>query len=461
MSAADLDKATINQLRPLAADRVSVLLGAGASAGAGLPGWDALARDLLVRSGAVGNHTEASTFLARQDAILAAEAAKAATSDFASLLRQTLYDGPTAPEPAVLHLAAAALAARHNPGTVQLHTLNFDTLLGDALRLALAESGIKAEVHERAESRQGPPDAYVVNHLHGILPPDPAAPDRGIVLTLSDFARLGAEPHPWQVAALQDSIQKGPLILAGTSYRDPDIRQWLHSTHKDHEVAVLLAREAIGLDRATFERLKPALENQWTAIGVRPVTLHDHADAAQALRELPHLCEPDYRSPQERAATVWAQQASKFRWGQQFHNQQLQDHVDQLRPHLGDEANLTLWIADGCGRLVRWSAPDRTYVDPAQLRRVEVGHDSAWVAGQCLGRDDVLAADLDGPRGATQRWRSVVAAPITVEVDGGPAFSSAVLTSASPRTLKELDADAWQQELLELASQWGDLLSLI
>ncbi len=455
MSAAELNSQTIDELRPLAVDRISVLLGAGASAAAGLPGWDRLAERLLTESNVVSDSDEAKAFLARQDAMLAAEAAKASASDWPSVLRKALYGGDEEPEPAVLHLAAAALAASSDAGMVQLHTLNFDPLLGTALRRALDEVGSVAQVHQRAESAQGRAGRYVVNHLHGILPADPGEPARGIVLTLSDFTELGARPRPWQVSALQDSLQKGPLVLAGTSYRDPDIRQWLHDTERDHEVVVLLARQGLGLDRETFDRVRPALEAQWKAIDVRPIAMHDHADAAQALRELPQLNDAGYRSPRDRAQTVWTAQLATFDDVQRQHSEQLRTDLDRLRVHLGPESNLTLWLADGGGHLVRWAAPDRIYVDPDRLRFADVEHDSPWVAGRCLGRDDLLAVNLEGPRGVTQRWRSVVAAPVGVEVAGGPGFSSGVLTSASPDSLDEHDLEQWQETLIELAIEWG------
>ncbi len=123
MSAAELGEDTIDELRPLAADRLGVLLGAGASAAAGLPGWDTLAKRLLTRSGVAPDESTAKSYLAKQDAMLAAEAARAASGDWHALIRDALYDGEDEPEPAVLHLAAAALAAQRNPGMVQLHTL--------------------------------------------------------------------------------------------------------------------------------------------------------------------------------------------------------------------------------------------------------------------------------------------------------------------------------------------------
>lgn len=128
--------------------------------------------------------------------------------------------------------------------------------------------------------------------------------------------------------------------------------------------------------------------------------------------------------------------------------------------HLGPDSNLTLWLADGEGNLVRWASPDRVYLGPARLRRVPIGFDSPWVAGQCLGRDDLLARDLTGPRGPTQRWRAVVAVPISVDVAGGPPLSTAVLSSASSSSLGSHALDAWQATLTEIAGEWGERLCL-
>jgi hypothetical protein len=459
VSAAELGQDTIEELRPLAVDRLGVLLGAGASAATGLPGWDTLAERLLARSGVAPDEATAKSFLAKQDAMLAAEAARAACGDWHALIRDALYNGDDEPEPAVLHLAAAALAARRDPGMVQLHTLNFDPLVGTALRLALGELGLAIDVHERAESAQGPAGHHVVNHLHGIIRAEAGGDARNVILTLKDFTDLGATPHPWQVAALQDTIQKGPLILAGTSYRDPDIRQWLSDIPRDSEVVVLLARQGLDLDRDTFDRVRVALEEQWRAVDVRPVALQDHADAAQALRELPHLGEAGYLSPRDRARRVWAAHEGSFSAKQQEQSELLAEDMYRLRTHLGAESNLTLWLADGEGNLVRWASPDRVYVKVGYLRRAAIGFDSPWVAGRCLGRDETLARDLTGPRGPTQRWKAVVAVPVSVDVAGGPPFSTAVLSSATPGELGTYDLDAWQSTVVELAAEWGDRLS--
>jgi hypothetical protein len=465
VSAAELDLVTLQRLAPITdAGQVSVLLGAGASAAAGLPDWDSLAIQLLRLSGTIDDEETARAFIARQDPALAAEAARVASRDWLDLVRRALYpEALGEPEPAVLHLAIAALAAQRPVGEVGLFTLNFDLLLERALEDALEEVGYPAEIHPRdTEEGRAPRGSYEVHHLHGYLGRSPE--EEGlIVLTLSDFTTLSAQPRPWQVAALQEALTHGPLLLAGTSYRDPDVRQWLHDLglrSRRHQGFVLLAREGLGLNRQQFERVQDALVAQWAAIGVKAVLVHDHSDAAQAIREMTELSKPGYRAPQLRAASLWELHEQDFQSLQVGHSDQLGADLDLLRPQLGDDANMTLWLADGRGQLVRWASHDRLYRSPEQLRRVAAGHDSPWIAGQCLGRADVLARNLPGEPG-TRRWRSVVAAPIVAALPDGPPMPTAVLSSAAPDALEDRDLDAWDDTLRGLSEAWSDRLSAL
>lgn len=83
---------------------------------------------------------------------------------------------------------------------------------------------------------------------------------------------------------------------------------------------MLLARQGLNLDRDTFDMVRPALEEQWRAVKVRPIALQDHADAAQALRELPHLGHSGYLPPRDRARRVWNEHVSAFGSKQQQHS---------------------------------------------------------------------------------------------------------------------------------------------
>lgn len=434
---------------------------------AGLPSWDQLATDLLLRSGVVNDRETAEAFLAQQDPLLAAEAARAWADDWTQLVRDVLYpDDVGVPAPAALHLATAGYAAERPPSAVSLLTLNFDDILEHALAGALRLQGNSAAVFSRsAATPRAPAGDYEIHHLHGLLGPRQQATDGDIVLTLSDFAKISSEPHPWQAATLQECLQRGPLVLAGTSYRDPDMRQWLHELQVpgqgSQSVVALQAREGIRLTREQFDGVRKALVDQWSAINVTTILLHDHSDAAQAVREMATMHQPDYRPPKARAAELLRRHlAEDFAALQREHAEALAHDLDLLRPHLGQEANLTLWLADGGGQIVRWAANDRMYREPAQLRRVSVGYDSPWIAGQCLGREDTLARDLPTGTG-TQRWGSVVAAPLVVDLPGGPPLACAALSSAVPGALDSYDLDDWLAALGEVAASWEQRLTAI
>lgn len=443
------------------ADDLGILLGAGASAAAGLPDWNTLALDLLTHSGAIHDRDTARAFLAGQDPALLAEAARAAADDWDELVRSVLYGTEGEPAPAVLHLATAALALQPDR-TVRLLTMNFDQLLEKALGQALEEVGQERLVVSRAAAaRQARGDDLEVNHLHGIVGPGPGD-SQNVVLTLSDFTELAAQQHPWQVSTLRDVLERGPLLMAGTSYRDQDLRQWLHEICQDPELpgkpTVFIARQGLDLDVQQFARVQGALVRQWSAIGVAAVLTHDHSDAAQALRELPYLTDSGYQAPAVRAKELLDSQYENFTALQSAHAEQLEADLEQLRPHLGGEANLTLWLANGQGELVRWAVHDRMQRSPGTLRHIPGGYDSPWIVGQALGRDEVMARDLT-QRSSTGRWRSIVAAPVTVKCPGGPDFTAAALSSATPDPLESHDLDAWRSTLEGIAARWGDQFS--
>lgn len=464
MTAPDLDEHTIEQLRDFAGSpaHASFFLGAGASATVGLPDWDTLARALLTRSRAVLDDDAAAAFLARQDPTVAAEAARsAAGQDWQAIVRDALYesvDDPSHLEPSVLHFAVAGYAASRDPQSTGLFTLNFDLMLEVALTRTLGELEMPAEVFSRPTAApRAAPDTYEVSHLHGLVSPNPEV-EAPFILTLSDFTGI---PEPaWQLTALHDALQRGPMLIAGTSLRDPDIRQWIYDLTKTPgqvlgEPTVILARASMGLTTTQFERLRDPIAAQWRAIGIQPVLVHDYADAAQAILEVSAMDTDGYQAPQQRAKELLDSCLASFTEVQQSHAQQLSADQARLQEVLGKDANLTLWLADGDGRLVRWSSPDRIYRSIDQLRRIPAGHDSPWVAGKCLARDDFLALPASPDPDNVRRWKSVVACPITVQTARGPAFTSGVLSSATADPLENHDIDEWFTTLDDLATAWS------
>lgn len=444
---------------------ISILLGAGASVPAGFPDWEELVVRLLVKSGVVENEEVARGFVRTQDPMLAAEAARSDDGEWQSLVRRCLYgDGDDqAPlgDPTDLHFATASLARRYAPSKLRLFTTNFDLLLEGALYTSLDESQQDWAVRPRARAAlpEGE-EGFLVHHLHGLVG-DVEDAWESPILTLNDFSRLAGKPTAWQSAELYSAMQQGPLILAGTSFRDVDIRKWLHEIIADDfapMVIAAMAREGLKLTRDELADVTVAIENQWRAIGVIPVMFEDFGEIAQAIKELPYLDKPGYATPSERVKALWEPILTQFDALQASHSEHLHEGRGKLRDALGRDANLTLWLADGMGHLVRWASPDRSYKSAEDLRRVEAAHDSPWVASLAATYNAIIAKDPDDVA-TTGRWRSVVAAPVPVHIGSAPSVAMAVLSSAVSVPLEETDPGLWVEVLQELSNEWSEILT--
>lgn len=460
MSASDLSIETMQQFHDSGSqEHMTVLLGAGASTTSGLPDWDTFAARLLLKSGAVDEDAIAQLLLARQDPMLVVEAARAAApTRWEPILRTALYEGVVSEEPSPLHLAAVGNLLDTEAPSTDLVTLNFDTLLEMAIE---QETGRPAGSATNGRSVGGAD--HTVHHLHGVIQRSSA---EQVILTLSEFYDVIADSSAWQAEFIKDAITRGALIIAGTSYRDPDLRHWLHAALRDkpadRAAIVLLARQGFAMTKPQFIASKSALANQWRAVEIEPVLLEDHADAAQIIRELRYVHDADYLAPQQRAQAVWNGHAAQFKDLQSTYVDRLEEDAETMRAELDvGRLNLTLWIANGAGSLVRWAAHDRVYRDLGALRAVETGHDSPWIAGRALAGEDVLHQDLDGK--STHRWNSVLALPLSVPHPRLPAMVSAVITIGLPKPASEFEraAPIWGAQLQNIGNAWSERLGFI
>lgn len=467
MSASDLADEQVATIRAiLSSQHLSVLIGAGASIPSGMPSWRQLARSLVEAAGLFdGDADSVSRLLDSQDPLMIAELVKANVNDesrWRELLRASLYESQPTPSASAMHLAVARLVVDRALGTTSLLTLNFDVLLEDAVRSAYEELGTGTAVASRSvDRRPAGTDVQVVHHLHGAVSPD-GDDDGDVVLSLSEFVGLGNDA--WQFHELQLSLQKGPLLIAGSSYSDPDMRQWIWTLTQNknhHPVIALIGRADTGLSSRQFESARAALSRQWESIGVLPVFLPDFADPAQLVLEGLAGDLSQYRPPAARLSSAFASVLSEFENLQEEHPAALAADLEVLRIQLGDESNVTLWLADGTGHLVRWASADRRYRAPELLRRIKIQNESRWISAEAAARNEIIAREPSDDPDLTRRWRSVVAAPVAVELPFGPPVLGAVLSSATPSKLGEHDIDAWSETLKELANAWSARLEAL
>lgn len=219
---------------------------------------------------------------------------------------------------------------------------------------------------------------------------------------------------------------------------------------------MLLARESFGISKDEFEMLESALSSQWKAVGLHPVLMQDHTDAAQIIRELDYVNREEYISPQDRCKIIWGVHVRNFGELQSVYVDELGKNASNLK-NLFEVSTLdvTLWLSNGDGKLIRWASQDRVYRSLDALREVEAGHDSPWIAGQALAQESVIISDLsDHP---TRRWNSVIAAPISVEHPLLPFVTCAVLTVGIPESANSFEEEAvkWGDELGKIADQWS------
>ena len=439
---------------------LTVVLGAGASAPSGLPTWDEFATRLAVLSGLVATSDAAEVLLRKQDPTIVLEAAHARSgTNWAKFLSEALYGVPASDaDPSPLHLAAAGHYVAL-PEATTLATLNFD----DLLESAVLSTGLPLVVID-TEGQEGP-GVPTIHHLHGAVHD---GHEYSAVVGYNDFAELVADPHAWQREFLSSALARGPLLLAGTSYRDPDIRHWLHLIVRDEKpgfrALVTIVREGLGLGRDTFDGIDGALASEWESIGLQALTLHDLADVALVIRELRYAGSESYLPPAERARHVWDAHTRRFSALQREYVAQLEADAEVIATALGSAAHrATFWLANARGKLARWASTGTYYTGVRSLKLVPTGHDSPWIAGEAIGSEEVKIKDVERTTGISPTWRSVLAVPVFASDGEHPDFATGVLTFGLTQTASALVArqNEWAEAVTTLSTAWGTRINSV
>jgi hypothetical protein len=404
------------------AERLTFVIGAGASMEAGLPSWSGLVRSLLEDSAPRRlSELERTAWLdaAAESGVLgmAATARALARSDrdFVARVERHVYRGKGPdqfdPGPIAKELATWKRAFPQ----IQLATFNYDQLL----ERALEDAGVVSEPRE--DNADEPGGGAYVRHLHGLLTGDPATD--AVVLTEADYARWPA--GSWQDAFMSSALD-GVCVFLGLSFTDQNLLRWIYgSTGADH-VAMLTRQSSPALLPKVRHELEKATRARLRHANVTAYWADFYAEVAQLMHEARRRRGPG-RPPQpyvERAQkrVLKGRRRCVPATGLEVQQRKVQAILASLVA--GVRAALTstdidaaaavlglgLWGLDYERREVTlWGSSDRIHVEHSTLQAIPLEWGSQWVAIEAITQGSVVESD---PATYASRWRSVHGIPL-------------------------------------------------
>lgn len=448
-------------------NRLSVLLGAGASIEAGLPNWSVLIERLLVRAGrharllSVDNELEAERWVEeaiRQDGYPGAAAIVGALAGdlLDAWIPEELYGaGKTAADyfPGAICRQLPRLADSFGTG-LELFTLNYDDLVEQAFRDdAVQEREAVPFVGEHVAVPEG---GVEVMHLHGFAGREGRRGD--LILTEGDYQAM-QRTAGWQQARVQAALAQGMFVFVGTSLVDPNLLRYLYSDAS----AAGPPRYAIFVRQGAYEHDVPpgvpaareaAVAARWSAVGVTAVFVDHYVDVAQLLYEMSqakargnaYVALPD-------RARAWTEVIQRdilgfegddpFVNAQNALNRQLRSALQRAVEAAGEvegrewdeKLALSLWLVDPTGeRLTNWVTTDRLHIDRGTIEPVAIDEHARWLAvrSYCQGVSLAEARDI-----YASRWRFIRGTPLVVKDQSHGRMPVGVLTTTSMRGRNE------------------------
>jgi hypothetical protein len=473
------------------ADDLTAIVGAGASAEAGLPTWPELVTSLLGDvARRVGVPQELSPRRQRQwledfctsiTSIYglpgAGAIAKAWLGDeFIERVTHHLYEAVQDPRPGRFAQGVARLQVAFEEDC-EIATTNYDTLLEQALR----QEGVR-DVRSYVVNREIAA-GNVVRHLHGLITPRES---RGrIVLAESDYYQMQA-PRIWQEQYAQGKLRSTTCLFVGTSLSDPNLLRYLYRTAGTRQHFALFTRQADSprgdVSDLVADSRDRAVLRRWREMNVTPVIADYYVQSAQFLHEVARLRElgDEYEPYVDRldrwedeiyGSLLQTRNVTRFRRTQDALHEQLTQWLDAVRRYtrfrrLGQRRELLglhLWVRRPRRRgLILGASSDRVWRTPGAIQDLRIRLPTIWVAVETFCRGRPMVQNVD--RELASRWRNVVGIPVFLEAEPWGNLPVGVLTLASDlpapwSSLSRLGASLFDLVAPYLATNARDLLT--
>ena len=315
----DLDKTSaenfLSLLRQTRQFRITLFLGSGVSASAGLPIWNQLLMRIctaffdtcesrLTRKGkgsiqslpstlpvpffceftSSGNAVSLATEFAKGDPTLVAQQIKnlIRQENWLYLLHKVLYGQDFQPKESQLSDAIALLCSK--PGIVDaVVNYNYDNLLETYLKRRNLAFTVVFEGKSHLKKNSLP-----IDHPHGYMR-DRGGPKTKIILAESDYHRESAEPYSWGNLIQTKALCNSCCVFIGVSMTDPNLRRLLRATlgiHRGKHFAFLPARRHRRLQAQMYRAL---FDRDITELGVLPIRYPVKSSLPDPYARLPAL----------------------------------------------------------------------------------------------------------------------------------------------------------------------------
>jgi hypothetical protein len=454
------DRSEIEELllRTAEADRITVLVGAGASVDAGLPAWQALLERLLLRAGEHQGLIDPSEGQAAEQWIrgtietegyLGAAAIVEVLSEdqLPRWLPEALYGdrGPSNFLPGPIAQQVAYLRAVGGD-RIRIDTTNYDALVEQALR-ERDDIDLPVVPYVGPETELPNGDHIAIGHIHGYAGSDGVRGE--LVLSEEQYHRL-QRGGAWQEAWIGGHLQESLCVFVGSGLGDPNLLRYLYTYTGARRHAAIFVRQAEREDLPANVRAarETAAIGRFDRVNVDAVFVDHFADVAQLLHEigLRRVQGGAYTPLPERARTwlgqvlrevVGSHDQDAFVSGQRALNSTLREALqeaitagEEFTGEPWDEIlQLALWLVDEGGSMItNWAMTDRLHFELRTIEPVEVHPQKRWVAIKAFCRGAPLGEERDI---YASRWRYVLGLPLTVETEGHGLLPVGCLTVAS------------------------------
>lgn len=275
-------------------NKISLILGAGVSCDAKLPGWEGLMRRLLntdIQRPLTDHDYDCVHEIAGQSALISARLImtpycdNSGSSDkgFKDAMHNALYSGNVDYKNSELIKAIVDTVKCDNVESVI--TLNYDDLVEQGLTAANVPH---SSVYDSHMPEVGKKPVY---HIHGILSQDRIQED-GIVFTEDSYHTLYKNAYNWRNVELMHALMRNTCFFIGLSMTDPNIRRMLEfiMSEGDEPIRhfVFMQRPLHGriIAEETRQDFISRQERILASLGVRTIWYDEHSEVPVLLREI-------------------------------------------------------------------------------------------------------------------------------------------------------------------------------